>query len=735
VPSLAQQAAQTMEAQVEEEAAVTQPEREVEDAVQEGNTEEGERKPDPEPAAGNDRDDAPAKHRDTEAAPSEQLGTDDDAKKQGTSTQRYRGRVKSYNSRKGFGFLEMPGYDRDIFVYTIHLIGRIGLIAGEAVEFEIVYDAQRPQARRVKAVANPQQAAANPEVPAPPPLAPYPEEKSALQPPAATRSTARIEADIRAAIQEAQQRAIDRAPKPGEQWPIQSSSNWTASEQVEVPGARAKQEPQEGRIPNGSRVTILPTAVPLPIQNKVVGGKLHGKIESYDPPSQRYAVRIEEGPDPEGSDGETKTSLLYFKADQMRAEAESGEAGEEGKPGVQVNAGAARNSMADAKAAALEKFKPFRDRASEQRDAPQPNPMGGAPFMPPHGKMSASQWLGPHQMGQQMPPNMHPMQQPYNAAMSQHLAMMQQQQHQQQQQAQQQQRQQQIQQQQMQTQQQRGGGGLSGMINTQMQSQAKAAEAKAKWPGMQPQPQQPMQPPPKANSGQAVEARGKWPQMQQQHAPLIQSPPKAAAQAAEAMRPPMQPPMQPHFASSMQLQPPAGRQPLIPSQPPAQMQAPPKANLAQAAEAKVRPLIPPRDQMQPPPKANLAQATEAKGRQPLIPQSHAQMQPPPKANSAQGTEARAKRPPLAQPQTNSPVDPLYSHSDPWVQGTSGRKAAAPVQPSADDGRRYSREDMLRARPPKRAKNIDIPPGLKWFCTLVTPDFKGEDKRENPCPTQ
>lgn len=62
------------------------------------------------------------------------------------------GRVKSYNTRKGFGFLDTPGFGRDIFVHSGHLIGRLGLVPGEAVSFELMLDQGRPQARQVKAL-------------------------------------------------------------------------------------------------------------------------------------------------------------------------------------------------------------------------------------------------------------------------------------------------------------------------------------------------------------------------------------------------------------------------------------------------------------------------------------------------------------------------------------------------------------------------------------------------------
>lgn len=72
-----------------------------------------------------------------------------------SSGQKSTGRVKSYNTKKGFGFIDMPGFQRDIFVYNSHLVGRIGLMAGEAVEFELIMDGGRPQARQVKVISAP----------------------------------------------------------------------------------------------------------------------------------------------------------------------------------------------------------------------------------------------------------------------------------------------------------------------------------------------------------------------------------------------------------------------------------------------------------------------------------------------------------------------------------------------------------------------------------------------------
>lgn len=69
------------------------------------------------------------------------------------TSERITGRVKSYNTKKGFGFIDWPGYGRDIFVFNSHLIGRVGLLQGETVEFSLIQDDGRPQARQVRVVA------------------------------------------------------------------------------------------------------------------------------------------------------------------------------------------------------------------------------------------------------------------------------------------------------------------------------------------------------------------------------------------------------------------------------------------------------------------------------------------------------------------------------------------------------------------------------------------------------
>ena len=61
------------------------------------------------------------------------------------------GKVKWFNSAKGFGFLEHEG-GRDVFVHfsAIQGDGYKNLVEGQKVEFEIVDSAKGPQAANVK---------------------------------------------------------------------------------------------------------------------------------------------------------------------------------------------------------------------------------------------------------------------------------------------------------------------------------------------------------------------------------------------------------------------------------------------------------------------------------------------------------------------------------------------------------------------------------------------------------
>lgn len=62
------------------------------------------------------------------------------------------GKVKWFNSAKGFGFLNGPDETRDIFVHysSIEMEGYKTLKEGDEVEFELVEGDKGPQAHNVR---------------------------------------------------------------------------------------------------------------------------------------------------------------------------------------------------------------------------------------------------------------------------------------------------------------------------------------------------------------------------------------------------------------------------------------------------------------------------------------------------------------------------------------------------------------------------------------------------------
>ena len=64
------------------------------------------------------------------------------------------GRVKWFNEKKGFGFIEVDGQDKDVFIHhsAISMEGFRTLAEGQRVSFEIEQGAKGPSAVNVKAL-------------------------------------------------------------------------------------------------------------------------------------------------------------------------------------------------------------------------------------------------------------------------------------------------------------------------------------------------------------------------------------------------------------------------------------------------------------------------------------------------------------------------------------------------------------------------------------------------------
>ena len=63
-----------------------------------------------------------------------------------------KGRVKWFNEKKGFGFIEQEGGGPDVFVHFSALQGEgfKTLTEGQAVEFDVVQDAKGAKAQNVR---------------------------------------------------------------------------------------------------------------------------------------------------------------------------------------------------------------------------------------------------------------------------------------------------------------------------------------------------------------------------------------------------------------------------------------------------------------------------------------------------------------------------------------------------------------------------------------------------------
>lgn len=64
------------------------------------------------------------------------------------------GKVKWFNNAKGYGFIEQPGVEQDIFVHysAISGDGYKTLLQGQDVEFEVTNGPKGPQAENVATV-------------------------------------------------------------------------------------------------------------------------------------------------------------------------------------------------------------------------------------------------------------------------------------------------------------------------------------------------------------------------------------------------------------------------------------------------------------------------------------------------------------------------------------------------------------------------------------------------------
>jgi CspA family cold shock protein len=62
-----------------------------------------------------------------------------------------KGKVKWFNSSKGYGFIEQEGGGKDVFVHYSAIQGKgyKALTEGEAVEFEVTEGPKGPQASKV----------------------------------------------------------------------------------------------------------------------------------------------------------------------------------------------------------------------------------------------------------------------------------------------------------------------------------------------------------------------------------------------------------------------------------------------------------------------------------------------------------------------------------------------------------------------------------------------------------
>eukprot|EP00428_Durinskia_dybowskii_P018311 CAMPEP_0170211566 /NCGR_PEP_ID=MMETSP0116_2-20130129/5399_1 /TAXON_ID=400756 /ORGANISM="Durinskia baltica, Strain CSIRO CS-38" /LENGTH=863 /DNA_ID=CAMNT_0010462101 /DNA_START=37 /DNA_END=2629 /DNA_ORIENTATION=- len=304
-----------------------------------------------------------------------------DAKASAPQTaQRLFARVKSYNSRKGFGFLEMPGYTRDIFVFNAHLVGRMGLIPGEQVEFILMIEGGRPQARQVRVVSDASgQISANQN-----PLLAMKQTMATLPPDIALAMALRRlfdkirEAQASSATDKRQQcpdtdafaREAAEAVRKAQAAKEASSQRWFGHG-----GGEGDASGSAAQIATGTKVRIV-NVPPNQLNNHV------GTVRSYDPASGMYSVVVSTQ---QGGPGEN--APLKLKAECLKVEQASGGP-------MFANAAAAALQVAPAplpgnvnKSSALQRSANEALKRFSQLSQQQPPP-------PQQAQPQAAQWLG-----------------------------------------------------------------------------------------------------------------------------------------------------------------------------------------------------------------------------------------------------------------------------------------------------------------------------------------------------
>lgn len=65
-----------------------------------------------------------------------------------------KGKVKFFNSQKGFGFIVPDEGGKDLFVHTTNIINGAAIHEGQSVEFEAAQGRKGPEATKVRPLKN-----------------------------------------------------------------------------------------------------------------------------------------------------------------------------------------------------------------------------------------------------------------------------------------------------------------------------------------------------------------------------------------------------------------------------------------------------------------------------------------------------------------------------------------------------------------------------------------------------